>query len=103
MTTHQYMGIRNFRGKKFKKSGSKEFFNESTLIFLNGTSYITFLTRHFQKFLTIINLQKKKNFRNRLWIRLMSMLWAQNNAKITAIDLNLQSVKLTRKRLKILN
>ena len=30
----------------------------------------------------------------------MSMLWAQNNAKITAIDLNLQSVKLTRKRFK---
>ena len=63
---HQYMGIRTLEEKSLK-SGSKEFFNESDSIFLKWNKPL-----HSNKaFSKIFNYNKfaKKNFRNRLWIR----------------------------------
>ena len=84
---------------KLTKFGSKDFFDASDSRFIEWNKPLH-IEKPFSKIFNFKKFKKKKILEIGCGIGFMSMLWAKNGSNLTAIDLNPQSVSLTKKRFK---
>ena len=84
---------------KLTKFGSKDFFDASDSRFIEWNKPLH-IEKPFSKIFNFKKFKKKKILEIGCGIGFMSMLWAKNGSNLTAIDLNPQSISLTKKRFK---
>ena len=84
---------------KLTKFGSKDFFDASDSRFIEWNKPLH-IEKPFSKIFNFKKFKKKKILEIGCGIGFMSMLWAKNGSDLTAIDLNPQSISLTKKRFK---
>ena len=82
---------------KSTKFGSRNFFDASDARFIEWNKPLH-LEKPFSKIFNYKKFREKKILEIGCGIGLMSMLWAKNGSNLTAIDLNPQSISLTKKR-----